>query len=80
MNAGGAVAALVTVLIAGLFQSSSSNSDADDATRGPPLLRDTEAQKGGLELGTYKFFGVSSVNDLLQPLSNYFQSITCMVL
>jgi hypothetical protein len=65
MNAGGAVAALVTVLIAGLFQnssnsSSSSDSDADDATRGPPLLRDTEAQKGGLELGTYKFFGVSS--------------------
>jgi hypothetical protein len=54
------VAALVTVLIAGLFQSSSSSdSDAEDATRGPPLLRDTEAQKGGLELGTYKFFGVS---------------------
>jgi hypothetical protein len=64
MNAGGAVAALVTVLIAGLLQnsssSSSSDSHADDATRGPPLLRDTEAQKGGLELGTYKFFGVSS--------------------
>ncbi|KAG5184324.1 hypothetical protein JKP88DRAFT_262841 [Tribonema minus] len=72
LNAGSAAAALLTVLGAAALQAAqqqrqqqqqrasglSADAAYDDATAGPSFLRDTEAQRAGLELGTYKFMGV----------------------
>ncbi|CAM9509348.1 unnamed protein product [Chrysoparadoxa australica] len=53
MNAGAALAALLTVLVYGSFKR------LDKSKEAPlPLLEDREALNGGLELGTYKFLGV----------------------